>query len=171
MLSVLPVRRPATSLRFIKINLALWLRVESGVRRVERVARIGICHVKRLCVILRMEEFTFEKLQVWHKARQLVKEVYKLTAKFPASERFALANQLGRAVVSVPSNIAEGCGRPSLKERIHFYEIAYGSLLETWTQLLIASDLGMICEDEAKALKPEISEIARMLSGLRKKSA
>lgn len=115
-----------------------------------------------------MEEFTFEKLQVWQKARVLVKEVYKLTAKFPATEKFALANQLGRAIISVPSNIAEGCGRPSLKERIHFYEIAYGSLMEAWTQLVIACDLGMVEERELEPLRKEIGDIARMLSGLRK---
>ena len=115
-----------------------------------------------------MDAFTFEKLQVWQKARLLVKEVYKLIDKFPNSEKYALANQLGRAVVSVPSNIAEGCGRPSLRERTHFYEIAYGSLMESYTQLTLASDLGFITEENLQEIKPLFEEISRMLSGLRK---
>lgn len=115
-----------------------------------------------------MDAFTFEKLQVWQKARLLVKEVYKLIDKFPNSEKYALANQLGRAVVSVPSNIAEGCGRPSLRERTHFYEIAYGSLMESYTQLTLASDIGFITEEDLQEIKPLFEEISRMLSGLRK---
>ena len=115
-----------------------------------------------------MDAFTFEKLQVWQKARILVKEVYKLIDKFPNSEKYALANQLGRAVVSVPSNIAEGCGRPSLRERTHFYEIAYGSLMESYTQLTLASDIGFITEEDLQEIKPLFEEISRMLSGLRK---
>ena len=115
-----------------------------------------------------MDAFTFEKLQVWQKARILVKEVYKLIDRFPNSEKYALANQLGRAVVSVPSNIAEGCGRPSLRERTHFYEIAYGSLMESYTQLTLASDIGFIAEEDLQAIKPLFEEISRMLSGLRK---
>ena len=115
-----------------------------------------------------MEEFTFEKLVAWQKARVLVKEVYRLIAKFPATEKYGLGNQLGRAIVSVPSNLAEGCGRPSLKERVHFYEIAYGSLMESYTQLTLAYDLGMITEDELKAVRPLAGEVSRMISGLRK---
>lgn len=115
-----------------------------------------------------MEEFTFEKLVAWQKARVLVKEVYRLIAKFPATEKYGLGNQLGRAIVSVPSNLAEGCGRPSLKERVHFYEIAYGSLMESYTQLTLAHDLGMITEEDLKAVRPMAGEIARMISGLRK---
>ena len=78
-----------------------------------------------------METFTFEKLEAWKKARFLVKDTYTLISKFPTTERFGLSSQLGRAIISVPSNLAEGCGRPSIKERIHFIEIAYGSLMES----------------------------------------
>ncbi len=115
-----------------------------------------------------MEEFTFEKLQAWQKARVLVKAVYQLIAKFPASEKFGLSNQLGRAIISVPSNLAEGCGRPSLKERLHFYEIAYGSLMESYTQLILATDLEYITASDLSAVKPMIEEVSRMISGLRK---
>lgn len=115
-----------------------------------------------------IELFTFEKLEVWQKSRALVKDVYSLVSKFPQSEKFGLSSQLGRAIISVPSNIAEGCGRPSLKERIHFFEIAYGSLMETLTQLIVANDLGYISESDIIELRLKIIEIAKMISGLRK---
>ena len=115
-----------------------------------------------------MEQFTFEKLEAWQKARVLVKEVYGLIMKFPQTEKFGLSSQLGRAIVSVPSNIAEGSGRPSLKERIHFLEIAYGSLMESLTQLIIASDLGFISEQELEESRVKIIEVAKIISGLRK---
>ncbi len=115
-----------------------------------------------------MDRFTFEKLEVWQKARELVKEVYGLTSGFPYEERFGLTNQLNRAVISVPSNIAEGCGRPSYKERIHFLEIAYGSLMETMTQLILASDLKYISVNDLNSLRKKIVEVAKMINGLRK---
>lgn len=115
-----------------------------------------------------MEQFTFEKLDVWQKARVLVREVYCLTSKFPIDERFGLTNQLNRAIVSVPSNIAEGCGRPSFKERIHFLEIAYGSLMESMTQIILASDLKYISDKELNSIRVKIIEVAKMINGLRK---
>ncbi|MDE5793286.1 MAG: four helix bundle protein [Muribaculaceae bacterium] len=115
-----------------------------------------------------MEQFTFEKLEAWQKSRVLVKDVYGVISKFPQTEKFGLSSQLGRAIVSVPSNIAEGCGRPSLKERIHFFEIAYGSLMESLTQLIIASDLDFISEQEVEEVRAKIIEVARIISGLRK---
>ena len=71
-----------------------------------------------------MELFSFERLEVWQKSRLLVKDVYAIISNFPASEKFGLSSQLGRAIISVPSNIAEGCGRISLKERAHFGTVA-----------------------------------------------
>ena len=73
--------------------------------------------------------FTFETLDVYQKARKLVKDIYFLLEKFPSTERYALCDQIRRAAVSIPSNIAEGRGRFSVKERVHFVEIAYGSLM------------------------------------------
>lgn len=115
-----------------------------------------------------MEQFTFEKLEAWQKSRALVKRVYEIISKFPQTEKFGLSNQLGRAVISVPSNIAEGCGRSSTKERIHFFEIAYGSLMETLTQIIIASDLDFISKQEVEEVRVKILEVARIISGLRK---
>lgn len=113
-------------------------------------------------------EFTFEKLDVWHKSRSLVKEIYSLINAFPNFERYALAVQLRRAAISVPSNIAEGSGRPSPKERVRYVEIAYGSLMEAYNQLLLAGDLGYIEVSRIESLKPKFEEVAKMLSGFRR---
>ena len=111
--------------------------------------------------------FTFEKIEVWHKSRILVKEIYLLINDFPSFERYSLADQLRRAAISVPSNIAEGSGRPSPKERIRFTEIAYGSLMEAYNQLILAGDLGYIDKSRIQQLKPLFEEVAKMLSGFR----
>lgn len=111
--------------------------------------------------------FTFETLDVYQKARKLVKEIYLLLEKFPATERYALCDQIRRAAVSIPSNIAEGRGRFSTKERVHFVEIAYGSLMEVYCQLSIANDLGYISNENLENMKVNIDEIARMLFGYR----
>lgn len=111
--------------------------------------------------------YSFEKLKVWQEARGLVVKVYKLLDQFPNFEKYALCDQLRRAIVSVPSNIAEGSGRTSLKEQIHFIEIAYGSLMESYNQLIIAVDLNYINDDSLDILRPDIDNVARMLNGLR----
>lgn len=115
-----------------------------------------------------MQEFIFEKLDVWQKSRKLVVEVYQLLEEFPHVERYALCDQIRRAAVSVASNIAECAGRASNKEKIHFIEIAYGSLMETFNQLLIAVDLSYIPEESVNNLRERFTEVAKMLSGWRK---
>ena len=82
--------------------------------------------------------------------------------------KYALCDQIRRAIVSVPSNIAEGSGRKSLKEQVHFLEIAYGSLMETYNQLLIAIELGYITEESVDAIKPTIDGVAKMINRLSK---
>ncbi len=114
-----------------------------------------------------MDKFTFFDLRVYQEAKQLAKDVYSLLEKFPKFEVYAMGDQLRRAVVSVPSNIAEGSGRSSLKEKIHFLEIAYGSLTETLCQLDIAHDLGYISGVEFSIEKERITIIGKQLSGLR----
>lgn len=110
--------------------------------------------------------YSFEKLKVWQEAKKLVVDVYRLLDSFPKFEKYALCNQIRRAIVSVPSNIAEGSGRRSLKEQIHFLEIAYGSLMETYNQLLIAIELTYITEESVEAIKPSIDAVAKMINGL-----
>ena len=82
-------------------------------------------------------------------------------------ERFALSDQLRRAVISIPSNIAEGCGRISVKEQIHFMEIAFGSLMEVYTQLQLAVDLAYLTEDDFAPIKSQIGSVSKLLSGFR----
>ena len=110
--------------------------------------------------------YSFEKLKVWQEAKKLVVDVYQLLDNFPKFEKYALCDQIRRAIVSVPSNIAEGSGRRSLKEQIHFLEISYGSLMETYNQLLIAIDLTYITEESVEAIKPSIDAVAKMINGL-----
>ena len=114
--------------------------------------------------------YNFEKLEVWHISRQLVKNVYLLLRDFPPEERFVLCDQIRRAVISIPSNIAEGDSRVSPKEQMHFLEIAYSSLMEVYCQLCIAVDLGYLQKVQAEVIETNnlIDKTARMLSGLRK---
>lgn len=114
-----------------------------------------------------MNKFAFFDLRVYQESKLLVREVYSLLDKFPKTETYALGDQLRRAVVSVPSNIAEGSGRGSVKEKIHFLEIAYGSLTETLCQLDLALDLGYITDVDFKNEKERINTIGKQLSGLR----
>lgn len=114
--------------------------------------------------------YNFERLEVWHIARELVTKVYHLLSKFPVEERFALCDQIRRAAISVPSNIVEGDSRISPKEQMHFVEIAYGSLMELYCQLVIAVDLGYLQKEWSEVIEANklIDQTARMLSGLRK---
>lgn len=115
-----------------------------------------------------MNDFYYRKLKVYHQSKQLVADVYSITKAFPLQEQYGLTNQLQRAVISIPSNIAEGMGRFSLKERIHFLEIAYGSLMEVMCQLEVAELLTYISKNELEDQESRITEISKMLIGLRK---
>ncbi len=110
--------------------------------------------------------YSFQKLRVWQESEKLVVDVYHLLDSLPKFEKYALSDQIRRAIVSIPSNIAEGSGRRSLKEQIHFLEIAYGSLMEAYNQLLIAIDLAYITEEELESIKPSIDAVAKMINGL-----
>ena len=110
----------------------------------------------------------FKDLIVWQKAMELVKAVYALSKAFPVDERYALTDQLRRAVVSIPSNIAEGSGRASNADYGHFLSIARGSLYETMTQLQVAVDLGYI-PALSQDLELLISEVGHMLGSMLKK--
>ena len=106
-------------------------------------------------------------LLVWQKAMELVTDIYQVTGTFPRHELYGLANQLRRAAVSVPSNIAEGFGRRSRKEFSQFLGLARGSQLEVETQLEIALNLGYIPQDAFSRLLSRSNEICRMINGLR----
>jgi four helix bundle protein len=102
-------------------------------------------------------------LDVWKEARNLSREVYLASSRFPADEKFGLTSQIRRAAVSVPSNIAEGCGRNHAKDSIQFFFIARGSLYEMETQLYLALDLDFINEIDLSCLLEKL-EITRRLS-------
>ena len=97
----------------------------------------------------------YKNLKVYQVSKVVVKDVYQLIKKYPTEERYALCDQLRRAIVSVPSNIVEGLSRTTDKEKHHFLNIAYGSLMETLCQLDISADLGYITNDELSANKPQ----------------
>lgn len=114
-----------------------------------------------------MDYFYYKKLEVYQYSKELVTAVYQQLSLFPQEEKFALCDQLRRAVISIPSNIAEGFGRVSSKEKVHFIEIAYGSLMEVSCQLDIAKDLKYLRESDFTTLMQQMEAIARMLSALR----
>ena len=119
-------------------------------------------------MIINMEVFTYRKLLVYQRSKDLVKQVYCLLKLFPKEEQYALCDQLRRASISITSNIAEGMGRSSFREQVHFIEIAYGSLNEVMCQLELSEELGYITIKDLQNLEVQYEEIARMLSGLRK---
>jgi four helix bundle protein len=112
--------------------------------------------------------FSFEQLKAYQVARALVKDIYVLQNSFPKEERYALGDQVRRAATSITANLAEGSGRQSVKEKIHFIEIAFGSMTEVFCELQTACDLSYIEESQLDALRPQFAEVAKMLSGLRK---
>lgn len=109
----------------------------------------------------------FKDLEIWKLSRLLCSQIYVTTANFPDNEKFGLTNQLRRASVSIPSNIAEGCSRSSNKEFLRFLEIAIGSIYEIETQLLISFDLGYINQSKLDELVNNLNTITRMVSKFR----
>ena len=105
-------------------------------------------------------------LRVTERARALASEVYRATGAFPATERFGLTAQMRRCVISVGSNIAEGCGRHGDRELVRFLHIALGSASELEYQALVATDLGFMPPDAAQSLLARIVEVKRMLARL-----
>jgi len=108
----------------------------------------------------------FRKLEVWNKAMNLVTEVYKEANSFPQEERFGLTSQIKRSCISIPSNIAEGCGRGTKKQFVHFLDISLASAYELETQIIIGNNLGYIKENIKNEIVESIQEISRMIYGL-----
>ncbi|AUC81246.1 four helix bundle protein [Lacinutrix sp. Bg11-31] len=106
----------------------------------------------------------FKGLEFWKKSRLFCSEIYAITSKFPESEKFGLTNQLRRASVSIPSNIAEGSSRQSNKDFSRFLQITLGSAYEVETQLLIAPDLNFITHEELDPLLKSLESIIKMTS-------
>jgi four helix bundle protein len=112
--------------------------------------------------------FGFERLEVWHKAVEYAGTIYEVTKTFPEHERFGLTNQLRRSSVSISSNIAEGSSRSSRVDFNRFIETAYGSLLESVSELRIAQKQKFISDSDLERIYKQAEELAKMLSGLRR---
>jgi four helix bundle protein len=111
----------------------------------------------------------FRKVKVWEKAHELTLRVYRISARFPGNEKFGLTVQIRRASASIPTNIAEGCGRDSIVELCRFMEIAMGSASEVEYQLLLARDLQYLGMQTYTELANHVTEVKRMLSAFIKK--
>ena len=105
----------------------------------------------------------FHELKIWQKSRVLVKDIYSLTKEFPKEEIYSLTNQIRRSSISIPSNIAEGCGRKTNKELARFLDIANGSAFELETQLILATDLEYISLTDSEKVIQDIHEIEKMI--------
>lgn len=116
-----------------------------------------------------MREFSFEKLEVWKRARGFTVEIYKTTASFPNEEKFGLVSQLRRASISISSNIAEGSSRQSAKDQAKFYVIAFSSAIEVLNQLILSMDLNYISKESYQELRTELEAITAMLNTLHKR--
>jgi len=113
----------------------------------------------------------FRELLVWQKAHELSLEIYRDSSNFPADERFGLTAQLRRAVISIASNIAEGCGRTSDKDFGRFLGIAAGSASEAEYQILLAHDLGYLTKEDYLRLNQRVNEVKRILNSFIKSLA
>jgi four helix bundle protein len=109
---------------------------------------------------------THKNLHVWQKSISFVTDIYMLTKGFPKEELFSTVNQIKRAALSIPANIAEGSARKNTKEYIQFLYISLGSAAELETHLIISSNLGFIKKNETEKIQNELEEIIRMLTGL-----
>lgn len=107
---------------------------------------------------------SFQDLIMWQKAKSFAIHIYKVTGNFPKEELYGITNQLRRAAISIPSNIAEGFRRRSQKDKIHFSRMAYGSGAEIETQLIIAQELDYLSDDEYMELQSELTEIMKMIN-------
>lgn len=114
-----------------------------------------------------MYQFSFERLDVWQRGRDLCKVVYLISQQFPADERFNTTQQIRRAALSITCNLAEGSSRHKSLEKARYSEIAYGSLMEVLNILIVAVDLNFIPENSLNGVRPLIEEISNKLNRLR----
>ena len=111
----------------------------------------------------------FRQIQVWHKAHQLVLDVYRATRDFPTDERYGLTSQLRRAAASIPTNIAEGCGKSTDKDFARYLQISYGSANEVDYLLLLAKDLSILRPEIYDNINSTLIEVRKMLAALIRK--
>lgn len=114
-----------------------------------------------------MYTYSFEKLEAWQIARKFVVAIYQITKSFPAEEKYGLVSQIRRAALSVCSNLAEGGGRFGTKDQLHFFNIAYSSLMEVLNQLIVAGDLGLIDDDTYSSTRSQVELLSAKIGALR----
>jgi four helix bundle protein len=110
----------------------------------------------------------FKELKVWKAGIEVTKVIFQLTKSFPSEERYGLISQMVRSAISIPSNIAEGCGRKTNKDFYHFLNIALGSSFELETQLIIAKEFNYINQEKLDNTCKSIMDIQKMINGLQK---
>ncbi len=116
-----------------------------------------------------MKRHDFKKMRIWQDSMEITKGVYKLTSGFPKNEQYGLIQQMRKAAVSIPSNIAEGCGRGSDPQLAHFLDIAQGSAFELETQLYLANELNFLGTDEMNILVTKLTTLQKMIDGFKRK--
>jgi four helix bundle protein len=115
-----------------------------------------------------MRVFSFEKLIAWQKGRELALLIFKTTKKFPKEEVFGLTSQMRRCAISIASNLAEGSGRKSFKDKARFSEIAYSSSLELLNQVILSNDFELINDSDYLSIREKIAEVNMLIDGLYK---
>lgn len=113
-----------------------------------------------------LKEFSFERLEVWNRSLDLVEFVYEMTREFPSEEKFSLTSQIRRSAISAPSNIAEGTSRRTTRDKIHFLNISYSSLIELVNHLVIGLRLGYIHQEDYVKARLQIQSITAMINAL-----
>jgi four helix bundle protein len=113
------------------------------------------------------KKFAFEKLAVWQKSVEMVKDVYAVTKTFPKEEKYGIISQIRRSALSVSCNFAEGSGKITNKDKANYTTIAYGSLMETMNLLILGVEVEMMHKEKLEKFREQISEISRMLTALR----
>ncbi len=115
-----------------------------------------------------MRKHNFKELKIWKRSKNFVLKIFKITKNFPNEEKFGLISQMRRAAISIPSNIAEGCGRGTNPQLNQFLNISQGSAFELETQIIISHELGFIKESDFNDFSKEITEIQNMIFGFQK---
>lgn len=114
-----------------------------------------------------MKRHNFKELKIWQSSMELAKEIYTVTNDFPKTELYGLTQQIRRCAISVPSNIAEGCGRGTDPQLAHFLDIAQGSAFELETQLYLANQLNFINQEKTNILITKVIELQKMMDGFK----
>ena len=113
-----------------------------------------------------LQNHNHRDLVVWKNGIDLARSVYRITTSFPVEERYGLTSQMRRSAVSVPANIAEGAGRGTAKELLHYLYVSRGSLCELETLSIVAQESGILCDEDEQALRSRLGNVSALLNGL-----